>query len=74
MYIVAFAWLYVTLLMAFAERSVVAGAATFVFYGVLPLALFLWLAGTPQRKRDRQRSMLEGNVQQPDGADTKGNQ
>jgi hypothetical protein len=52
-YIVAIAWIYVVLLMALTERSVVAGIATFVFYGVAPLALFLWLVGTPQRRRNR---------------------
>ncbi len=55
MYIVAIAWLYVTFLMALTESSFVAGVATLLFYGVLPLALFLWLVGTPQRRRARQR-------------------
>jgi hypothetical protein len=52
-YIVAIGWLYVVLMMSVTERSVVAGVATFVFYGLAPLALFLWLAGTPQRRRNR---------------------
>lgn len=51
MYIVAIAWLYVVVLMALTERSVAAGIATVVFYGVAPLALFLWLVGTPERRR-----------------------
>lgn len=54
MYIVAIAWLYVTILMAATEPSLVAGLMTLVFYGVAPLALFLWLFGTP-RRRHRQR-------------------
>jgi len=53
MYIVAIAWLYVVLMMAITERSVVAGVMTFLFYGLAPLALFLWLVGTPQRRRNR---------------------
>lgn len=53
MYIVAIAWLYVTLLMATAETSWVAGVMTFAFYGVAPLALLLWLFGIPRRARDR---------------------
>ncbi len=53
MYIVAIAWIYVTLLMALTESSFIAGAMTFLFYGALPLALFLWLFGTPQRRRRR---------------------
>jgi len=50
MYIVAIAWLYVTLMMAITEKNVVAGVMTFVFYGVLPLALVLWLVGVPRRR------------------------
>ncbi len=53
MYLVAIAWLYITLLMAAAERNVVSGVMTFLVYGLAPLALFLWLFGTPQRARFR---------------------
>ena len=56
MYIVAIAWLYVVVMMAVTESSVVAGIATFVLYGLAPLALFLWLVGTPQRRRNRERT------------------
>jgi hypothetical protein len=59
-YIVAIAWIYVVLLMALTESSFVAGIATFVFYGVAPLSLFLWLVGTPQRRRNRR------SIEQPD--------
>ena len=58
MYIVAIAWLYVTLLMAAAETSIVAGVLTFLFYGLAPLSLLLWLFGVPQRRRNRQRREL----------------
>ncbi len=53
MYIVAIAWVYVVLMMALTEASVVAGIATFVLYGLAPLALFLWLVGTPERRRNK---------------------
>ena len=62
MYIVAIAWLYVTLLMAAAETSIVAGVLTFVFYGLAPLALLLWLFGVPQRRRDRERRKLDADI------------
>ncbi len=55
MYIVAIGWIYVVALMAFTEGSVAAGLATFLFYGVAPLALLLYLMGTPQRRRNRRR-------------------
>jgi hypothetical protein len=51
MHIVVIAWLYVTVLMALTESSVVAGILTFLFYGLLPTALLLWLFGGPVRRR-----------------------
>ena len=51
MYIVAIGWLYVTLLMAATEPNLTAGVLTFLFYGLAPLALLLWLLGTPERRR-----------------------
>lgn len=75
MYIVAIAWLYVTTLMAATEASITAGMLTFLFYGLLPCALFVWIFGAPQRKRNRQKieteSALEQKLGQPDGSDTK---
>ncbi|HQR50276.1 MAG TPA: hypothetical protein PKW44_01405 [Methylophilaceae bacterium] len=72
MYIVAIAWLYVTLMMALTEPSIVAGVLTFVCYGLLPCALLLWLAGTPQRRRNQLRKVTEQQPGQPDGADAEG--
>jgi hypothetical protein len=69
MYIVAIAWLYVTLMMALTEPTVVAGILTFVFYGLLPCALLLWLIGTPQRRRNKLRVMAEQQLDQPDRTD-----
>ncbi len=53
MYVIAIGWLYVTLLMAATEANLTAGVLTFGFYGLAPLALFLWLFGTPQRRRNQ---------------------
>jgi hypothetical protein len=64
--------------MALTEKSVVAGLLTFFFYGLAPLALLLWLAGTPQRRRNREKaaSMAVAGKQadQPDRADTQRNE
>ena len=66
MYIVAIAWIYVTLLMAATEPTVVAGVLTFIFYGLLPLALLLWLFGTPQRRRvQARREAAESSADAP---------
>ena len=53
MYVIAIGWLYVTVLMAATEENLTAGVLTFVLYGLAPLALLLWLFGTPQRRRQR---------------------
>jgi hypothetical protein len=74
MYIVAIAWLYVTLMMALTEPNLVAGILTFVFYGLLPCALLLWLIGTPQRRRNKLRVMAEQQLDQPDRSDTQSDQ
>lgn len=54
MLIVAIGWIYVVLMMSITETSVVAGVMTFVFYGILPVAVILYLLGTPERRRRRQ--------------------
>lgn len=51
MYIVAIGWLYVALMMAITEHNVVAGIATFLMYGMAPVALVLYIMGTPGRRR-----------------------
>ncbi|MBI2732659.1 MAG: hypothetical protein HYX44_04950 [Aquabacterium sp.] len=56
MWIVAAAWLYVTVMMAVAEATspqgtILGAVITLVFYGVFPLALVLYLLGTPARRK-----------------------
>lgn len=66
MYVIAIGWLYVTLLMAATEPNLVAGALTFAFYGIVPLALLLWLLGTPQRRRNAARKEAEATSAKQD--------
>ncbi len=68
MYLVAIAWLYVTLMMAIAEASAANGSVlgaivTFMLYGLLPLSVVLYILATPARKRARRRR--EAGEQQP---------
>lgn len=58
MYLVAIAWMYVALMMAIAEAthangSLLGAIITFFLYGVGPLALVMYLMGTPHRRRAR---------------------
>ncbi len=52
--IIVIGWLYVTVLVAANEPSVIAGIVSFLFYGALPCALILYFAGSKVR-RQRQR-------------------
>lgn len=66
MYVVAIAWLYVAILMAVAEAThstgtLLGGIITFFLYGLLPLALVLYVMGTPARRRAiRAKESVEG--------------
>lgn len=67
MYIIAIAWLYVTVLMAATEKSLVAGLLTFIFYGLIPCAILLWILGAKHRRfkatlqQSRDQDMHEPN-------------
>ena len=59
MYIIAIGWLYVTLLIAVNERSVFLGIISFVFYGLLPCGIMLWMSASKVRRQRRAyREML----------------
>ena len=69
MYLVAVAWLYVVVLMALAEGTAVNGSwlgatITLVLYGLLPLAIALYLLNTPARRAARRRAdvLLAGGL------------
>jgi hypothetical protein len=58
MWIVAIAWIYVALMMAMAEAtnpqgSILGAVITFLFYGVAPVSLVMYLLGTPGRRKAR---------------------
>ncbi|MDH4393024.1 MAG: hypothetical protein QE285_16580 [Aquabacterium sp.] len=60
MYIVPIAWMFVVVLMTVAEatssQGTVLGAFfTFVLYGLIPLAILMYVLGTPARWRARRR-------------------
>lgn len=70
MYIIAIAWIYVVTLMAATEKTVAAGLLTFIFYGLLPCALLLWILGVNHRRfKKHQKSLLEEEVSDQDSAD-----
>lgn len=61
MHIVPIAWMFVVILMTLAEATSTQGTLlgaffTFVLYGVLPLAIVMYLLGTPARRAARRRA------------------
>jgi hypothetical protein len=59
MHIVALAWMFVVLLLGLAEATSPQGTwlgafFTLLLYGALPLAIVLYVLGTPMRRRARQ--------------------
>jgi hypothetical protein len=75
MHIVAIAWMFVVVLMTLAEatspQGTVLGAFfTLLLYGLMPLAIVMYLLGTPMRRRARQRAeaaAAEASAAQGDG-------
>lgn len=73
MYLVAIAWIYVALMMGVAEAThadgtVLGGLITFVLYGLLPVALVLYLLGSPARRkalRAREAAEAAAAAEQP---------
>ncbi len=76
MYIIAIGWLYVTLLVAANEATIVAGIISFAFYGLLPCSLLIWLSGSRVRRERRKyrESMANQLADQQDRPDTKSDQ
>jgi Na+-transporting methylmalonyl-CoA/oxaloacetate decarboxylase gamma subunit len=67
MHIVAVAWMFVVVLMALTEAtssqgSLLGALVTFVLYGLLPLAIVLYLMGTPVRRRARKAAEAQADA------------
>lgn len=74
MHIAAVGWMYVVLMMAITEESVVAGIMTFFLYGVLPTLIIIYIGGSGQRKKRREMERLQAmqERQQAERNDTPG--
>ena len=60
--IIVIGWLYVTILVAANEPTVISGIVSFLFYGALPCGLLLYFAGSRERRRFKEM-MAERNRQ-----------
>ena len=68
LYLITIGWLYVTLMMAAAEATAPGGSLlgallTFALYGLLPLAIVLYIGMTPARRAARGRREAAGSQQ-----------
>lgn len=71
MLIIAIAWLYVVLMMSLTQTSFVAGVATFLFYGLIPCSIVMYLVDTPARRARAKRKQAQqdaANAEQDNGA------
>lgn len=62
--IIVIGWLYVTVLVAANEPTIVSGIVSFLFYGALPCGIIVYLSGSNirrQRKRFREMSSERNN-------------
>jgi hypothetical protein len=66
LYIIAIGWAYVVLMMAVTAKSFIAGALTFIFYGLLPLGIVFYITLKQLR---RSRMVAQERLNQPDRAD-----
>ena len=63
--IIVIGWLYVTILIAASEPSLLAGVLSFAFYGALPCGLILYFAGSRvRRERRKYREMMAEKARQ----------
>ena len=73
MYIVAIGWAYVILMMAVTASNFGKALAILIFLGVMPLALFVYIADRPRRRR-RSMSVADEISSQSNAADSQSDQ
>lgn len=74
MYLIAIAWLYVVVIVSVSDDTILGGLVTFLFWGLGPLALFLWIFGTPARRRAKARREAEADTASNDSSEIDRNQ
>lgn len=75
-YLVVIAWFYVALMMSLAEAfstqgSILGAIVTLFLYGIGPIALVVYLMGTPARRKARQaqeQRKADSSLGQPDAS------
>jgi hypothetical protein len=68
MYIIPIAWSYVAVMIAATEESVFRGLIALLLWGVLPVGLFMFFAGSPARRRKRNQEQAIVDAQKADAS------
>ncbi len=63
LYLIAIAWIFVVMMMALTESSLIAGIMTFLGYCVIPLSLVLYILSSSARKRKIRAEYVERQEQ-----------
>jgi hypothetical protein len=75
MYIIPIAWSYVAVMIAATEESFFRGIIALLLWGVLPVGLFMFFAGSPGRRRkqaleqallDEKKANASAKLESPD--------
>lgn len=67
--IIVIGWLYVTILVAANEPTVISGIISFLFYGALPTGLILYFATSKVRRQ--RREFIEAQAKANENGDLK---
>jgi sulfite exporter TauE/SafE len=67
MYIVAIGWLYVVVLMALSEETLLSGAVTLLLFGALPIGMLLIVRNGSKRSRRLRREAIREASSSEDG-------
>ncbi|PRC91640.1 hypothetical protein [Solimicrobium silvestre] len=62
MHIIALGWIYVVLMMAITESSIIAGIMTFTFYCAIPLGLVWYLTSRKKPKIDKSQEQHNSDL------------
>ncbi|HSD61053.1 MAG TPA: hypothetical protein VLC55_09390 [Burkholderiales bacterium] len=69
LYIIVIGWLYVVVLMAATEKTLIAALLTFLGYGLVPCAVMVGAIVLALRRRNASRTAMGQDPHQPHGAD-----
>ena len=64
--VIVIGWLYVTLLVAANEPTIIAGIISFAFYGLLPCGLIIYFAGSKVRRERRRFKEMQAAKETPE--------